>query len=145
MKKFIFNVYVKNAFFALLGLVAILICKLVKTIPQGVAGYIIFIALLFVARGVGKIINELALSAYRRKNNVAATGAKATAVRNKSVTSALIIVLVLLALVTMKPALFGNPSNAIIFFCAFFFWHIIHIPVYIYCDKHYEMQLKRPR
>ena len=145
MKKFIFNVYVKNAFFALLGIAAILVCRFVKAIPEIVSGYIVFIALLFVARGCGKIIDELALSAYRRKNNTEASTVKATAVRNKSVTVSLIIVLLLLALVTMKPALFGNPNNAVIFFCAFFFWHIIHIPVYIYCDKHYKMQINRPR
>ncbi|MEG2053565.1 MAG: hypothetical protein RR052_01350, partial [Oscillospiraceae bacterium] len=61
---------------------------------------------------------------------------------HKSVIFTMIICLFILTVVTMKPALFGNPNNMIIFSVTFFVWHLINIPVYIYMDKNFVMKIK---
>ncbi len=138
------NVYIKNVVYLLVALAGILVALFVPAIPSLYKGYIIFVALIVIARATGKLINHFFISLYLKKRKNAETGeAREKNVRDKSVTVTLIIVFVFLVVATMRPQLFGNQSSLVLLSMAVFVWHIINIPVFIYYDKNLALTIKK--
>ena len=137
------NSYLKNVLFAGVGILVIIGCYIIPQIPASVAGYVVFFALLFVAKGVGKIINLFAMDIYKKKNPQDDVSVRDNIVINKSKTVTTVIVLTALVAVLMRPDLFGTPTTPVTLFIAILAWYIINIPVFLYQKKHLVVPMNK--
>lgn len=133
------NIYIKNAIFAIAGIITAVICIMVKAIPENIAGYVLIIAVLFICKGIGKIINEFSINLYKKKTKKYSDELRDSKVLDKSRSVTLLVDICSLIVVAMKPDWIGNPTFPVILICAILGWYILNIALFIYYDKNYVL------
>lgn len=143
------NEYLKNLIFLLCGGAAALAGGLVNRGTDRNLNLILDIALLtglvLLARAAGRMLVLWAMDRRNKKKPDVVNVERDHQVRGKSMRLAWCVTLCLLAALWLHPEFFGNPNNLAIIPVVVFLWHIFYLPFWLYCDKHHQMILKKPK
>ncbi|MDO5601550.1 MAG: hypothetical protein Q4G07_02150 [Oscillospiraceae bacterium] len=141
--------YLKNLILLLCGSAAALVGGLVPRGADRNLALILDVALLagliVIARGAGRLLVLFAMERRGKKKPDVVNIERDHQVRGKSMRIAWCITLCLLAALWLHPEFFGNPNNLVLIPVVVFLWHLFYLPVWLYCDKHHQMILKKPK
>lgn len=143
------NEYLKNLMLLAGGAVAALAGGLIVRGDDRNVNVILDIALLaglvLIARAAGRLLALWAMRLRQKKKPDVVNVERDHQVRGKSMRIAWCITLCLLAALWLHPEFFGNPNNLVLIPVVVFLWHLFYLPVWLYCDKHHQMILKKPK
>lgn len=142
------NEYLKNVLFLLCGAGAACAGGLIARGDDRYLNLVLDLALLcgliLAARAVGRMIVLFGMQLRLRKKKDITNVERSHQVRSKAIRNTWCVILCLFAALWLHPEFANYASNLLLIPLLVFLWQIVYLPFWLYLDKHYTMELKRP-